>query len=100
SQRCTVRISRRKYAAISPHDSSLRSLPGPPAMDSGIGWTIRVQTCTGVYSAIARGETGVSLSEGSKQSLGRAVAPQCQSDQHGDHRETGEKKSERAGLWR
>src|SRR5258708_7340990 len=36
----------------------------------------------------------------SQQSLGGAIAPQCQSDQHGDHRDTGEKKSERAGLWR
>jgi len=32
-------------------------------MDSGIGRTIRVQTCTGVYSAIVRGETSVSVSE-------------------------------------
>ncbi len=65
------------------------------------GWGIRVQTYTGVYSAIARGETSVSVSEGSsEESLGGAVAPQCQSNQHGDHRDTGEKKSERAGLWR
>jgi hypothetical protein len=34
----------------------------------------------------------------SKQSLGGAIAPRCQSDQQGDHRDTREKKSERAGL--
>src|SRR5216683_867208 len=36
----------------------------------------------------------------SQQSLGGAIAPQCQSNQHGDHHHTGEKKSERARLWR
>src|SRR5882762_3249769 len=62
SQRCTVRISRRKYDAISPQDSRRRSLPladsgaAPNCDDPGMNWRRDVQLAPEYITQTQSGE--------------------------------------------